>query len=115
MPDGLGATTEEIAHYEKVLNAGLRVIRVMQTSPLNRANFDKEIADLHAAYNEMENPHIGKNSPMDQWPTYLKSLVDQGVTVTILPQLQREVQSAEENLNTMKQIRGNNVKRMFPK
>ncbi|MEQ1723233.1 MAG: hypothetical protein ABL930_08650 [Pseudobdellovibrio sp.] len=56
MPDGLGATPEEIAEYQTTLKAAQKALSTMKSSPLNRINFDKAIFDLEAAYNEMKSP-----------------------------------------------------------
>lgn len=114
MLDGLGATLEEIAEYEKTLKAAQKALGTMKSSPFVRMNFDKAIADLESACNEMKNP-LTKGSPMFDWPRHLKNTVDRGLTVDVLPQLQEELLHAEKNLRTMKEIRENNVKRMFPK
>lgn len=114
MPNGLGATPEEIAEYEKTFKAAQKALGTMKSSPFTRANFDKAIADLESAYGGMKNPPT-KGNPMFDWPRHLKNMVDRGLTVDVLPQLQEELSLAEENLRVMKEIRKNNVKRMFPK
>lgn len=67
MPDGLGATPEEIAEYEKTLKAAKKVLGTMKRSLFVRANFDKDIADLETAYKEMKKP-LTKGSHMFDWP-----------------------------------------------
>lgn len=114
MPDGLGATLEEIAEYEKTLKTAQKALGTMKSSPFVRANFDKAIADLETAYKEMKKP-LTKGSHMFDWPRHLKNMVDRGLTVDVLPQLQEELSLAEENLKAMKEIRQSNVKRMIPK
>lgn len=85
MPDGLGATPEEIAEYERTLKAAQKALRTMKSSPFIRANFDKAIVDLESAYEGMK-ISITKGSPMFDWPRHLKNTVDRGLN-TDVPQV----------------------------
>lgn len=111
MPDGFGATQEEIVHYEKVLAQSKVVLTTAKAKPFVQDDFNTEMKKLTEIYSSFPNPHLSQGQPLNQIYDVFKHQHVKGV----IGQIEEEIRNGEEALKTMRSIRSGKLRNMFPK